>query len=90
MVFQAEKSIREAGIFGGGFISLLGRLLVAMKTKAMKREKKQLHCSLLQNTIFSRLTLRGVYNKPVTVRGSVHWLFIALALGRFAPSGLEK
>ena len=82
MVFQAEKSTSKAGIFGEGLLSLLGCLLVAMKTRAMKREKKQLHCSLLLNALFSKLTLRGVYNKPVTVQGNVHWLFIALALGR--------
>ena len=51
VIFQAEKPTHEAVIFSKGLLSLLGGLLVTMKTRAIKREKKP-HCSLLQNTFF--------------------------------------
>ena len=36
----------------------------------------------LQSTALSKLTLRGMYNKLVAVRGSVRWPFIALRVPR--------
>ena len=45
-----------------------------------KSNKTREVATTLQSTVkyaFTKLTLRGVYNKPVTVRGNVHWLFIA-------------
>ena len=46
----------------------------------MSNKTRNREVSRLQNTLFSKLMLRDVYNKPVTVQGSVHWLFIALTL----------
>ena len=51
-----DKLSHEAGIISEGLFTMLGRLSVAIKTRAIEQEKEHLHCTLLQYMLLSKIT----------------------------------